>query len=119
MFIESGFDGSFGTYTEAPPPAGIAACLDDPHPVKGVYRLYIDCGRMGSLEGIFWDTDVGIKDHVGKRFYAGEALGKHSDISGVFKEEMFTLVTDDIVAVSAFIKYNFSSGWDPSSLLEE
>ena len=119
MFIESGFDGSFGTYSETPPSPPVATGVEEREPVWGIYRLHIDCGRSGDLTGVFSATDVQVENFIGKRFYASEALGKHSEVSGTFDPEEFTLVTQDPVAVEVFNKYNLDSGWTPWILLRE
>lgn len=61
--------------------------------MKAIYKMNIDCGRMGDLEGVFIaDTDE-IKALIGKSIYFGEVLGKHSDI-------VITLTTSDVTEKS-------------------
>lgn len=119
MFIESGFDGTFGTYSGIPPMPPVAAPVTEEAPVRGIYRLNIDCGRSGSLDGIFSATDEYIKSIIGRSFSADEPLGKHSFVSGNFEEDEFVLVTQDPAAVAMFDKYNLESGWTPYNLIDE
>nr|CAI3971214.1 hypothetical protein ORM20_00165 [Ochrobactrum phage ORM_20] len=121
MFVESGFDCSPRTYYAM---AGIASLKPVPgtesgEPKLGVYYLDIDCGRMGSLTGKFSATDRDVADLIGKEYYASEALGKYSEISGKFEPKHFGLVTDDPFAVDVFNKYDFASGWNPYDILQE
>jgi hypothetical protein len=41
-----------------------------------------DCGRSGSLEGLFVATEEEVNDVIGKYCSFGEVLGKHSDVYG-------------------------------------
>jgi len=50
-----------------------------------LYKFYWDCGRMGSLEGLFFANPEDIP--YGENIYFGEVLGKHSDISETLCEE--------------------------------
>ena len=72
-----------------------------------VYRFHADCGRSGSLDGMFVCSESGkatleklIADETHVHF--GEVLGKHSDIGGSIEEDEITLVDasqDDIAAM--------------------
>ena len=52
--------------------------------MEALFKMNIDCGRMGNLESVFVaekeDIDYMIKNKVG--IYFGEVLGKHSEILG-------------------------------------
>lgn len=60
-----------------------------------IYKLFVDCGRMGDLRGIFEATPLEIEELMGKRINFGEVLGKHSDISVTMDEDCIAFLTDD------------------------
>lgn len=82
---------------------------------KGVYRLNIDCGRSGNLEGVF----VAKKEHVkiliesGIQVYFGEVLGKHSEVFGAIEEKEITLLSDLEEVVRIVEEYELSTGYNP------
>lgn len=45
------------------------------------YTIEVDCGRSGSLAGAYLAKPEDIESLNGKRFYADDILGKHSEIS--------------------------------------
>ena len=53
-----------------------------------LYKFEFDCGRMGSLDGIFIADDKKIKQLTKNNpsIYFGEVLGKNSEIFGDFSE---------------------------------
>lgn len=55
-----------------------------------LYQFYIDFGRMGEIEGLFIADEDAVKRSIGKHVHFGEVLGKHSDVSIVLEEDMFT-----------------------------
>ena len=82
---------------------------------KGLYKFSTDCGRMGSLEGIFIDTKERVDKLIssGIEVYFGEVLGKHSEITGVIEKKDITLVTDDENVLKALEKVSIDSGFNP------
>lgn len=82
---------------------------------EAVYKLEIDCGRSGDLNGLF----IAKKSHVNKltesgiKVYFGEVLGKHSEVFGSIKKEEITLVTDDPQVVKIFKEFKLNSGHNP------
>ena len=54
--------------------------------MKKLYSFYWDCGRQGSVEGIFIATEQEVKNAIGRNVDFGEILGKHSEIYGVIEE---------------------------------
>jgi len=79
-----------------------------------LYKFYWDCGRQGSVEGIFFSTPERIQKNLGNQVYFGEILGKHSEISGILEEEDVTLVTDDQDFVEKFRTFFPGGfGYDP------
>jgi len=82
---------------------------------NAIFRLNFDCGRQGSLSGIF----VADKDEVKrlvesqKEIYFGEVLGKHSEICGPVEESDIEMVTDNSAAVMVFTEFNLATGYNP------
>lgn len=85
--------------------------------MKGIYRLNIDCGRMGEVEGIFIADSEDVATLPGKYVYFGEILGKHSEICGNMEESEVTLLTDNEEAVAVVETYGLSTGYNPFDYL--
>jgi len=78
---------------------------------EAIYNFEIDCGRMGSLEGVFTakKTDVEWLLNSGLEVYFGEVLGKYSEIYSVIKPEHLEMVTDD----PKYVNSQRDSGFNP------
>jgi hypothetical protein len=63
--------------------------------MKKLFSFYADCGRMGSLDGLFIATQEEVDKAIGKYMYFGEVLGKHSDVQGELEAHEVTLVSED------------------------
>lgn len=63
--------------------------------MKNLYSFYVDCGRQGSLDGLFIATQQEVNNAIGKEIYFGEVLGKHSDVQGTLESHEITLVSED------------------------
>ena len=68
--------------------------------MKKLYKFYWDCGRMGSLEGVFVAEETELKAAIGKTIDFGEALGKHSEIDGPLLDKDITEISVDVVVPS-------------------
>lgn len=53
---------------------------------KFLYKFSFDCGRSGSLEGLFVATEEEVTSMIGQDVYFGEVLGKHSEVQGTIEE---------------------------------
>lgn len=85
-----------------------------------LFKFYLDCGRMGELEGIFAATEEEIDKAVGETVNFGEVLGKHSDISFRLEKDHFELLTGDQDFIKKATEYKLiPSGHNPLSYLEE
>jgi hypothetical protein len=64
-----------------------------------LYRFRFDCGRMGSLGGLFIARPSVVAALIGCEIYFGEVLGKHSEITGPVEEGDLELleVTQDTI----------------------
>jgi G:T/U-mismatch repair DNA glycosylase len=82
---------------------------------KGIYKLSLDCGRMGTLQGVFIATDRQVKELVSSKIevYFGEILGKHSEVWSAIEKKHIKLLTTDSKAVEVVEKYDLSNGVNP------
>lgn len=63
--------------------------------MNNLYSFYVDCGRQGSLDGLFIATQEEVDKAIGKEVYFGEVLGKHSDVQVTLEAHEITLVSSD------------------------
>jgi hypothetical protein len=85
---------------------------------KAIYRMYLDFGRSGFLEGTFSAEKEDASSLTGKGIYFGEVLGKHSDVYRTVEDGDITLITDDPEAVEIFERFNLGSGYNPFDYLD-
>lgn len=87
--------------------------------MENIYKFEADCGRSGTLSGIFIATEKQIKEIHSKTIYLGECLGKHSEV--YFEpgelEDCIQLVTTDQNVVAIFQKFSLRSGYDLTDYL--
>lgn len=81
--------------------------------VKALWRFYWDCGRQGSVEGLFVATDAEVDEAKGQHVYLGEVLGKHSDVHGTLDDGDLQRLTDDPDFIAKFEKFECESGYNP------
>ena len=83
--------------------------------MRAIYKMSIDCGRAGSLEGIFVAEDDEVNHLIDSKIEIsfGEVLGKHSDIVATLERSEVERITDDPSVIEIFEKYGFHSGYDP------
>lgn len=62
---------------------------------KLLCSYFLDCGRMGELEGLFIAYQSDIDALVGTEVNFGEVLGKHSDITATIEEGDIKVVSSD------------------------
>lgn len=87
-----------------------------------LYEFYVDCGRMGDLEGLFLANPQDVLRLLGKRVHFGEVLGKHSEISVTIKPDMFEVKARDEEFVGRFAELFDSktiSGFNPFDYIED
>lgn len=90
---------------------GIPTITDSPK--ECLWRFYWDCGRQGSVEGIFKATKEEVDAAIGKEVYFGEILGKHSEVYGIIEDGEIEIISDDPLIV----KNATESGYDPLDYL--
>ncbi len=83
--------------------------------MKGVYKFYVDCGRMGDLSGVFVADSSDIEKVISKEkeVYFCEVLGKHSEIGVTLSERNITLVSSDPSVVDVVCEHDLSNGVNP------
>lgn len=86
--------------------------------MKKLYRFYEDCGRMGSLSGVFVREEQDVATLLGKEIWLGEVLGKHSDISVTIDKDSIKELTDDQSFIEKFEEFRCASGIDLFDYLE-
>lgn len=83
--------------------------------MEGIYKMHIDCGRMGSLESVFIADEAATNWLIssGIQVYFGEVLGKHSEVYTAITERDLKLVTTEENVVKLFEKHGLESGFNP------
>lgn len=83
--------------------------------MKGVYKLNVECGRMGELEGVFVAEKEMVEALIESKIVVnfGEALGKHSDIHCPINQDEITLVSESPEVVAVILEHGLSSGFNP------
>lgn len=82
---------------------------------KKLFSFYWDCGRMGSLEGLFVSTQEEVDKVIGKEVYFGEVLGKHSEVYGTLSAEDLKVIEIDQSAIDQIVAVTGEniSGYNP------
>lgn len=87
--------------------------------MKKLWKMAIDCGRQGSLSGVFVATQGEIDGLMGREVYFGEVLGKHSEVVIDFAPEDVKLLTDDQDFIAKAEEYGMASvGLNPFHYIE-
>ncbi|MGI9526986.1 MAG: hypothetical protein ACR2MS_07760 [Weeksellaceae bacterium] len=85
-----------------------------------LWKFYWDCGRMGSIDGLFLASSKDVENLFEKRVYFGEVLGKFSEIYGTIKERNFKEIEVDAATIEALSKYGPTlCGRNPLDYYEE
>lgn len=87
--------------------------------MKKLYKFALDCGRMGSLRGVFVAEVKDVERMLGSRVYFGEVLGKHSDISATITGDHVVPVTDDAEFIRKFEELQLATGYNPLHYYDE
>lgn len=84
--------------------------------MKALFEFRWDCGRMGTLEGLFIAEKEDVEKAIGKQVYFGEVLGKHSEIYGELEKDEIKLITEDKIVINKceeIFKSPTLSGYNP------
>lgn len=82
-----------------------------------LWKFGWDCGRQGEIEGLFVATEDEVNNLIGKHVYFGEALGKHSEVSGTIEagEIKKVEIDSELVEKVAMVLGNNWNGYNPLS----
>jgi len=83
--------------------------------MKNLYAYYMDCGRMGHVEGRFRAMKEEARALIGKYIYFGGILGKHSEICGNIEKKEIILLSDNeqFLKIADELEINLESGYNP------
>ena len=89
--------------------------------MKKLFSFYVDCGRQGSLDGLFIATQEEVGKAVGQEMYFGEVLGKHSDVQGTLEAHEVVVVSEDQDKVQWLegLLSSSVSGFNPLDYIQE
>lgn len=87
--------------------------------MKKLYRFDWDCGRQGSVSGLFVSDEDTVLKAIGKDCYLGEILGKHSEIGGTLDEADIIILTDDQDFIKQFEEIVKGIGYNPLEYIRE
>lgn len=76
---------------------------------KCLWKFHWDCGRQGSVNGLFKATKEEVENAIGNEVRFGEILGKHSEVEGILGREDLELLSDDPIEVMNSLE----TGYDP------
>jgi len=82
---------------------------------EALYKLDFDCGRAGSLQGLFIADKEDVKILVEKELevYFGEVLGKHSEVYGPVSSGEVEFVSDNPEVLKVIRDYKLEHGYNP------
>lgn len=83
--------------------------------MKNLYKFKWNCGRQGTLQGLFVSTDTEVENAIGSEAYFGEVLGKHSEVYGEIEKGDIVKLDVSVEAVEEVSKYlgDTWSGFNP------
>ena len=83
--------------------------------MKGLYKMNLDFGRSGDLQGVFIADTEDIKYLTNNKIsvYFGEVLGKHSEISCCINGNDLKLVTTDKNVINIVRECELETGYNP------
>jgi hypothetical protein len=82
---------------------------------KAVYKLNLDCGRQGTLRGLFIAKKKHVKLLLENKLevYFGEVLGKHSEIYGEIEEKHIVIISDSQDVIDVIETHQLENGFSP------
>lgn len=63
--------------------------------MKNLYKFYVNCGRMGDLDGLFIAYASDVERAMGVECWFYEVLGKHSEFNVELGPDNITLISND------------------------
>jgi hypothetical protein len=95
---------------------------DNPAAGKILVEFGLDCGRAGSVTGLFVTTVRDLVLSIGKEAYFGEILGKHSEVYCTLTWDHYRIISasaKDIETILSMVGCETISGHNPLSCLRE
>ena len=86
---------------------------------KGLFKLGLEYGRCGSIEGLFIADFDELRKAMGKLVYLGEVLGKHSEVYFNLSDCMLELISEDETIINLVKDNNLESGFNPLEYIDE
>lgn len=87
--------------------------------MKKLYRFNWDCGRQGSVEGVFAAEDFEVEKAIGKMVYLGEILGKHSEIYDELGKDDLEVLTENQDFINEFESIVGDCGYNPLTYIRD
>lgn len=89
--------------------------------MKAIYKFESDCGRMGTLYGLFVAEKDDVANLIASEYeiYFGEVLGKHSQIYGIIYDTEIKIITDEQDIVNRFQVLDMEIGFNPVEMWKE
>lgn len=89
--------------------------------MKKLYKFDADCGRMGSIEGLFITDESSVEKIMGKEVYFNEVLGKHSEICLTMTADILYPVSEDQDLINKLIDVlgDDLCGYNPITFYED
>lgn len=83
--------------------------------MKALYKMNLDCGRSGSLNGVFIADTEDVEYLLDNKIsiYFGEVLGKHSEIYGCLVYDEIKLISNDENVIKVVELHHLENGYDP------
>jgi len=86
--------------------------------MRKLYQFDCDCGRSGSLEGLFFREESDVKELIKseREVYFGEVLGKHSEVCGAIEKKDLTAIEgipEDVLKILEEKLGTTVSGYNP------
>lgn len=88
--------------------------------MEAVFKMYLDYGRMGDLEGVFIADKQAVEDLINsdQTIWFGEVLGKHSEVDCQASELDIQMISDDPAVVKIFRDNNIEIGYNPFDYID-
>lgn len=83
--------------------------------MQAIYKFHFDAGRAGTLYGLFVADDQELLKLIQSGYHVrfGEALGKHSDISGPIEDRDITKISDQAIDIEVVQRLKLEVGHNP------
>lgn len=91
---------------------------EDENSLLNAYTMFLDCGRMGEVYGLFLATEEDIENASGKPVEFGEILGKHSNVYvNDFDKIDIDFISNDPHIIKIIKEHGLETGYNPLNYL--